>query len=58
MSAIDIADAPIYAQLVEERGDVPTEVRETAEKTWRGVDEAIRFGTTSAAAPSLNKPSA
>ncbi|MGW0735218.1 hypothetical protein [Streptomyces sp. NPDC002851] len=49
MSAIDTTDAPIYAQLVEERGDVPTEVRETAEETQREVEQALRWGVTSSA---------
>lgn len=34
-------DAPIYARLVEERGDVPAEVRGTAEQTWREVEQAM-----------------
>jgi hypothetical protein len=39
----DRADAPIYARLVQERGDIPAEVRQTAEQTWREVDRAMDF---------------
>ncbi|WP_405997082.1 hypothetical protein [Streptomyces sp. NBC_00829] len=33
--------APIYAQLVRERGDIPAEVRDTAERTLRELDRVI-----------------
>ena len=36
-------DAPIYDRLVRERGDVPTEVRRTAERTWREVEGTMDF---------------
>ncbi len=36
-------EAPIYARLVEERGDVPTDVRNTAERAWREVEQTMDF---------------
>ncbi|NUK25599.1 hypothetical protein [Streptomyces lunaelactis] len=43
MSSTDQADAPIYAGLIEERGDVPADVRRTAEQAWREVGRAMDF---------------
>ncbi|MBT2507807.1 MULTISPECIES: hypothetical protein [Streptomyces] len=43
MSFTDKTDAPIYAGLVEERGDVPAEVRQAAEQTLREVELAVDF---------------
>jgi gamma-glutamylcyclotransferase (GGCT)/AIG2-like uncharacterized protein YtfP len=40
VSATERADAPIYALLVRERGDVLAEVRRIAEQTWQEVDQA------------------
>ncbi|MGW7054454.1 hypothetical protein [Streptomyces sp. NPDC054887] len=37
------SDAPIYARLVMERGDVPSEVRRVAEQTLREADRAVDF---------------
>ncbi|WP_167343830.1 hypothetical protein [Streptomyces mutabilis] len=42
------ADAPIYAGLVEERGDVLTETRRTAEQTLREAGRTLDFGLTAA----------
>ncbi|OEJ43104.1 hypothetical protein AR457_02290 [Streptomyces agglomeratus] len=39
------SDAPIYARLVMERGDVPTEVRRVAEAVLREADRAVDFGS-------------
>ncbi|MDN3293297.1 hypothetical protein QWM81_04380 [Streptomyces ficellus] len=36
-------DAPIYDSLIEERGDVPADVRRTAEETLRQVTRAMDF---------------
>ncbi|MDQ0792280.1 hypothetical protein [Streptomyces sp. B1I3] len=44
MSFTDRTEAPIYAGLVEEQGDVPAEVRRVAEETLREVDRALDFG--------------
>ncbi|MBT2365501.1 hypothetical protein J7E88_09250 [Streptomyces sp. ISL-10] len=43
MSSADRADAPIYDSLVEERGDVPADVRQTAEATLREVGRTLDF---------------
>ncbi|QNP66993.1 hypothetical protein [Streptomyces genisteinicus] len=43
MSSADRADAPIYDSLVEERGDVPADVRRTAEETLREVGRTLDF---------------
>lgn len=43
MSFTDSSEAPIYAGLVEEHGDVPAEVRRVAEETLREADRAIDF---------------
>lgn len=43
MSATERTDAPIYDRLVHERGDVPCDVRKTAEETWREVGRAMDF---------------
>jgi hypothetical protein len=51
VSATERGDAPIYAQLVQERGDVPADVRRTAEQTWHEVDHKMDFGLISAAEP-------
>ncbi|MGW7054261.1 hypothetical protein [Streptomyces sp. NPDC054887] len=50
MSSANRADAPIYADLVEERGDVPAEVRQVAEKTLREVEQAMDFSAVRATA--------
>ncbi|MEU8522962.1 hypothetical protein [Streptomyces sp. NBC_01216] len=42
-------DAPIYAGLVKELGDIPAEVSRTAEKILREVDHAVDFSRTRAA---------
>ncbi|MEU4262807.1 hypothetical protein ACYCCF_29520 [Streptomyces argenteolus] len=48
MSFADRSDAPIYAGLVEEQGDVPAEVRRVAEQTLREVDRALDFSSVRA----------
>ncbi|MGX1885967.1 hypothetical protein [Streptomyces sp. NPDC055287] len=50
MSSANRAEAPIYAGLVEERGDVPAEVRQAAEETLREVEQAMDFSSVRAAA--------
>ncbi|WP_256064776.1 MULTISPECIES: hypothetical protein [unclassified Streptomyces] len=45
MSFADKTEAPIYAGLVEEQGDVPAEVRRIAEETLREVDRALDFSS-------------
>lgn len=42
------SDAPIYAGLVEERGDVLAEVRRTAEQALRQADQVLDFSLISA----------
>ncbi|MCK8677752.1 MULTISPECIES: hypothetical protein [Streptomyces] len=37
-------DAPIYDRLIAERGDVPGDVRRTAEETLRRLTRAMEFG--------------
>lgn len=44
MSSADSIEAPIYAGLVEEHGDVLAEVRRVAEEVLREADRAIDFG--------------
>lgn len=36
-------DAPIYARLIQERGDVPTQVRLAAEQALREVEQVMDF---------------
>ena len=43
MSWTESADAPIYARLVEELGDVPADVRHTVEQTMREVERTMNF---------------
>ncbi|WP_329459769.1 hypothetical protein [Streptomyces sp. NBC_01497] len=43
MAYTEHADAPIYGRLVQERGDVPDDVRRTAENVWREVERAMAF---------------
>ncbi|MDI3403750.1 hypothetical protein [Streptomyces cavernicola] len=50
MSPADSAEAPIYADLVEERGDVPAEVRQAAEEALREADRVLDFSTLEVAA--------
>ncbi|MEU5716157.1 hypothetical protein AB0G71_10275 [Streptomyces sp. NPDC020403] len=45
MSFADSTEAPIYAGLVEEQGDVPAEVRRVAEETLREVDRVLDFSS-------------
>ncbi|MER5363258.1 hypothetical protein [Streptomyces sp. NPDC002785] len=45
MTSADRAEAPIYARLVEEHGDVPAETRRVAEQTLREADRAIDFSS-------------
>lgn len=40
-------DAPIYHQLVAERGDVPARVRDAATSILRELDEVMRVGQPS-----------
>ncbi|MCX5416293.1 hypothetical protein [Streptomyces sp. NBC_00059] len=50
MSSAETSDAPIYAGLVEEQGDVPAEVRRVAEETLLEVELALDFSAVHAAA--------
>ncbi|MFJ6852854.1 hypothetical protein ACIQM3_20335 [Streptomyces sp. NPDC091271] len=50
MSFTEASDAPIYAGLVEEQGDVPAEVRRVAEETLLEVESALDFSAVRAAA--------
>lgn len=50
VSFVDRSEAPIYAGLVEEQGDVPAEVRRVAEQTLREVDRALDFSAVRAPA--------
>ncbi|MET9622790.1 MULTISPECIES: hypothetical protein [unclassified Streptomyces] len=43
------SDAPIYAGLVEELGDIPTEVSRAAEQVLREAGQAVDFGRMRAA---------
>ncbi|ROQ59382.1 hypothetical protein EDD93_6776 [Streptomyces sp. 840.1] len=43
MSFTDSSEAPIYAGLVEEHGDVLAEVRRVAEETLREAGQAVDF---------------
>jgi hypothetical protein len=43
VSFTDRSEAPIYAGLVDEHGDVLAEVRRVAEQTLREVDQALDF---------------
>ncbi|MEU0126571.1 MULTISPECIES: hypothetical protein [unclassified Streptomyces] len=47
MSFAEASEAPIYAGLVEEQGDVPAEVRRVAEATLEEVDRVLDFSTMS-----------
>lgn len=44
----EAGDVPIYAGLVEERGDVLAETRRTAEQTLREAGETLDFGFAAA----------
>ncbi|WP_156724824.1 hypothetical protein [Streptomyces apocyni] len=44
------AEAPIYDGLIEERGDVPASVRETAEETLRSLEADFDFSGLRASA--------
>ncbi|MFJ8752536.1 hypothetical protein ACIREO_24850 [Streptomyces sp. NPDC102441] len=50
MSFAEVSDAPIYAGLVEEQGDVPAEVRRVAEETLLEVELALDFSAVRAPA--------
>jgi hypothetical protein len=41
-------DPPIFAQLVEERGDVPAQVRDAAERVRRRLEQDTHFTATAA----------
>lgn len=43
MTTAERADAPIYASLVEEHGDVLSEARRVAEQAARDVSEVLDF---------------
>lgn len=43
MTATESADAPIYAQLVRELGNVPEDTRRTAEQTLREAGRFLNF---------------
>ncbi|MFB7368461.1 hypothetical protein ACFC0D_01230 [Streptomyces sp. NPDC056222] len=42
------ADAPIYATLVRERGDVPAEARQVAARVLEEADRAVDFSSVRA----------
>jgi hypothetical protein len=44
VSATPQTNAPIYARLVQERGDVPADARQTAEETWQKISAVMNFG--------------
>ncbi|MFJ4702984.1 hypothetical protein ACIP5N_33020 [Streptomyces sp. NPDC088768] len=44
----EAVDVPIYAGLVEERGDVLAEARRTAEQTLREAGRSLDFGLSAA----------
>ncbi|MER6997709.1 hypothetical protein [Streptomyces sp. NPDC000410] len=44
MSPADRHEAPIYAKLIAERGDVPAEARLTAERTRDELQRVMNFG--------------
>jgi hypothetical protein len=46
MTTAERADAPIYASLVREHGDVLTEARRVAEQAQRDVSEVLDFSRT------------
>lgn len=46
MTTAERADAPIYAGLVDEHGDVLTEARRVAEQAERDVSEVMDFSRT------------
>lgn len=50
VSSVDRAEVPIYASLIEERGDVPAEVRRVAEQALREMDRAVDFSDVRASA--------
>ncbi|MFB8030751.1 hypothetical protein ACFQ6U_17120 [Streptomyces sp. NPDC056465] len=50
MSFAEASDAPIYAGLVEEQGDVPAEVRRVAEATLLEVESVMDFSAVHAPA--------
>ncbi|MEU9061850.1 hypothetical protein AB0D13_24060 [Streptomyces sp. NPDC048430] len=50
MSFTEASDAPIYAGLVEEQGDVPAEVRRVAEETLLEVESALDFSAVRSSA--------
>lgn len=43
VTATESTDAPIYAQLIRERGDVPEDARRTAEQTQREAGRFLNF---------------
>ncbi|WP_327351190.1 hypothetical protein [Streptomyces sp. NBC_01304] len=45
MHSIDTTDMPIYAAMIEEHGDVPADVRDTAERTLRRIEQVMDFRT-------------
>ncbi len=45
MDATDIADAPIYNQLIAERGDAVADVARVAEQSLREAPDALDFGS-------------
>ncbi|MFF5703697.1 hypothetical protein ACFY7H_14490 [Streptomyces sp. NPDC012794] len=45
------SDAPIYAQLVRERGDVPVQVRREAEEILRHLAQVMAWRPSSAGLP-------
>ncbi|MDG4863410.1 hypothetical protein P8605_35245 [Streptomyces sp. T-3] len=50
MHSTDTTDMPIYAAMIEELGDVPADVRDTAEETLRRVEQVMDFRTQQSSA--------
>jgi hypothetical protein len=49
-------DAPIYERLVRERGDVPAQTRQFAERTLRDSERTVNFGAGPASVVPVHAP--
>lgn len=49
-------DAPIYERLIQERGDVPAQTRQFAERTLRDAERTVNFGAGPGPAPGRRPP--
>jgi len=50
-----VTPEPIFEQLVRERGDVPAEVRSSAEREWRSVSQVTGLRHPETTAPSWRR---